>query len=32
MPVASAPAAFSVIEKQMRFSPFNSGLRNFSFW
>src|SRR6201995_3284226 len=32
MPVASAPAAFSVIEKQIRFSPFNSGLRNFSFW
>src|SRR6202035_3164596 len=32
MPVASAPAAFSVIEKQIRLSPFNSGLRNFSFW
>src|SRR3979490_2771573 len=32
MPVASAPAAFSVIEKQMRLSPFNSGLGDFSFW
>ena len=32
MPVASAPDAFSVIEKQTRFSPFSSGLRNFSFW
>jgi hypothetical protein len=31
MPVASAPAAFSVIEKQMRLSPLSSGLRNFSF-
>src|ERR1700692_2567317 len=32
MPVASAPAAFSVIEKQMRLSPLSSGFRNFSFW
>src|SRR5216684_1247085 len=32
MPVASAPDAFSVIEKQMRLSPLSSGLRNFSFW
>src|SRR6476661_1233743 len=32
MPVASAPAAFSVIEKQMRLSPLSRGLRNFSFW
>src|SRR3984957_8225517 len=32
MPVASAPAAFSVIEKQMRFSPLSRGFRNFSFW
>jgi len=31
MPVASAPAAFSVIEKQMRFSPLRSGFKNFSF-
>jgi hydroxyethylthiazole kinase-like uncharacterized protein yjeF len=31
MPVASAPAVFSVIEKQMRLSPLSSGLRNFSF-
>ena len=31
MPVASAPEAFSVIEKQMRFSPFSSGFKNFSF-
>jgi len=31
MPVASAPDAFSVIEKQTRFSPFNSGFRYFSF-
>src|ERR1700730_2916977 len=32
MPVTSAPAAFSVIEKQIRLSPFNSGFKNFSFW
>ena len=32
MPVASAPAAFSVIEKQIRLSPLSSGFRNFSFW